>query len=76
MAVSRIPWRKRFGHLAKVGVEGSNPFARSRSWTKGSDGVHGWRVLGWRAPARLSLWRRELLLNIIAYIVTGGIALG
>jgi hypothetical protein len=24
----------------------------------------------------LYLWRRELLLNIIAYIVTGGIALG
>jgi hypothetical protein len=26
----RIVWRGRLGHLAKVGVEGSNPFARSR----------------------------------------------
>jgi hypothetical protein len=29
MANGRIPWRRLFGHLAKVGVEGSNPFARS-----------------------------------------------
>ena len=26
----RIPWCRSLGHLAKVGVEGSNPFARSR----------------------------------------------
>jgi len=29
VACSRIPWRKSAGDLAKVGVEGSNPFARS-----------------------------------------------
>ena len=30
MANCWISWRRPLGHVAKVGVEGSNPFARSR----------------------------------------------
>jgi hypothetical protein len=34
MADCRTPRRRLIGHLAKVGVEGSNPFARSESLTQ------------------------------------------
>ena len=32
MAGCQIPWRRPFRRLAKVGVDGSNPFARSRTF--------------------------------------------
>ena len=58
MGGNRILWRKPLGHVAKVGVGGSNPLARSKSLEMSERWQSGYAIVTvtvWTALRALSI---------------------